>query len=235
MRRQVRPQELRRVSKGRRLVKDPFPGSCAGPRLLSAYAGLAQRGAHLFGDLLKGQAPRQWEHYPQDDALDTAGGYQWFYHSHSPEDRADAVEHGHVHLFARRPLWSRRLRSRAEREFSQLCGLPQATAGSRHLLAISFDAKGVPISLFTVNSWVTGDLMLSAGLTLELLASMRLDTGYPEIDTVIDSTVHLCLPEISELMRARDLALVAHTSPNRLEDPSLELLSQIRIDLDTKL
>ncbi|WP_227753964.1 DUF6969 family protein [Ramlibacter aquaticus] len=235
VRRQVRAQELSRVSGGRRLEKGSSGESGAGSLLLSAYAALAGRGAHLFGDLLEGQALRQWEHYPQDDATDASGGYQWFYHSHSPEDRQETAEHGHIHLFARRPLWGRRLRSRAEKEFSQLCGLPRANPNTRHLLAIGFDAKGVPMSLFTVNSWVTGDLMLSGDLTLEVLASMRLDTGHPEIDTVIESTVHLCMPEISELMRARDRALAAHAGPDRLEDRSRERLSQIRIDLDTKL
>lgn len=220
---------------GRRLMKDPSMESGAGSRLLCAYEALAERGAHLFGDLLMGEAPRQWEHYPKDDAIDATGGCQWFYHSHSPEDRPGTEEHGHIHLFARRPLWARRLRSRAEMEFASLCGNPRANPNTRHLLAIGFDAKGVPISLFTVNSWVTGDLMLGSRLTLELLSAMELDTGHPEIDAVIESTVRLCLPDIAELLSSRDRALAAHPGPAKLGDTALELLSEISIDLDAKL
>ena len=209
----------------------------AGQRLLASYAALVARGEHLLGHLLAGQAPRQWAHYPEDDAIDRSRGYQWFYHSHSPEDRPGAIEHGHIHLFARRALWSRRLQSRAEKAFAALCASPAPLAKpqTRHLLTIGFNAKGLPISIFTVNSWVTGDLMLSTDLTLVLLASMKLDTGNAEIDAVIESVVQLCAPELKELMHRRDQALLAHPGPHKLDDQRLELLSEICIDLDAKL
>jgi len=108
-------------------------------------------------------------------------------------------------------------------------------AHTRHLLAIGFDAKGLPISLFTVNSWVTGDLMLGADLTMELLENMQLDTGHPEVDAVIESTFRMCIPELRELMAARDKSLAAHVGPDKLGDSTLELLSEIAVDLDAKL
>ncbi|GGH51782.1 hypothetical protein GCM10010975_05670 [Comamonas phosphati] len=202
-------------------------------RLLETYSDLAERGVHLLSGLLVGQAPRQWIHYPEDDAIDRASGFQWFYHSHSPEDRPGAVEHGHIHLFARRGLWSRRLQSSAEKAFAALCGSPALNPDTRHLLAIGLDAKGIPISLFTVNSWVTGDLMLSARLTLNLLESIRLDTGQPEVDAVIESVVRLCMPDIIELLQARDQALGAYSGPQKLQAPELELLADVTIDLDS--
>ena len=209
--------------------------AAAGLRLLDTYAGLAEHGAHLLDRLLAGQAPQQWAHYPEDDAIDKSSGYQWFYHSHSPEDRHGAVEHGHIHLFARSPLWGRRLQSKSERAFAELCGNPSANPTTRHLLTIGFDPKGLPISLFTVNSWVTGDLMLGADLSLELLSSMKLDTGYPEIDAVIESVTRLCEPELRELMWRRADALQSHLAADKLQDEALELLSEVRIDLDAKL
>lgn len=235
MRREVRPQELSEMSRGRRADGRYSNVPSAGQRLLAVYGALAQRGEHLFAGLLGGAPPRQWAHYPEDDAIDAARGYQWFYHSHSPEDRPDSSEHGHIHLFARRPLWSRRRQSRSEKEFARLCGNPASHAQTRHLLAIGFDAKGLPISLFTVNSWVTGDLMLGAELTLDLLASIRLNTGNHEIDTVIGSTVQMCLPEITGLMSARDQALELHSGPDKLGDQALERLSDVAVDLDEKL
>jgi len=207
----------------------------AGLRLLQTYAGLAQRGAHLLGDLLDGQAPRQWHHYPEDDALDLQAGFQWFYHSHAPEDRPGATEHGHIHLFARRPRWARRLRSAAELRFAALPGAPPASTHTRHLLALGFDARGLPTSLFTVNSWVTGDRMLNADLTAELLATMKLDTGHSAIDSVLECLVCLYREEIRGLLRQRDEALLAWPGSQVLSDEGLELLSELSIDVDAKL
>lgn len=236
MRPQVRAQELNFTKKVPPRSTQPDASlAAAGLRLLETYAGMAERGEHLLGQLLAGQAPRQWAHYPQDDAIDPSSGYQWFYHSHSPEDRPDATEHGHIHLFAQKLLWGRRPRSSSERAFAELCGNPPANPPTRHLLSIGFSAKGLPISLFTVNSWVTGDLMLGTNLTLELLSSMTLDTGHPEVDATIESVVRLCTPELRALMQRRDNALRSHPAPGKLQDETLELLSEVHIDLDARL
>lgn len=207
----------------------------AASRLLETYASLAVQGGHLFGNLLNGQTPRPWCHYPEDDAIDQGRGFQWFYHSHSPEDRSGAFEHGHIHLFARRKLWARRLRSARELEFANLKGEPALAQTTRHLLTIGFDAKGVPASLFTVNSWVTGDRMLSAALTAELLTNLKLDTGYPFVDAVIETLVALYESEIGELLTQRDIALSGCRSTNVLSDPSMEILSELRMHIDAKL
>lgn len=207
----------------------------ASMRLLETYAGLAQRGEHLLDSLLNGQAPRQWGHYPEDDAIDPSSGFQWFYHSHSQEDRPESAEHGHIHLFARRKLWARRLRSASELKFAELAERAMPRVNTRHLMSIGFDAKGVPNSLFTVNSWVTGDLMLSAQTTAKLLDEMTLDTGNGRIDGVIECIVQLCKQEIRSLLADRDQQLFKRQAPGLLQDESLELLSEIAIDLDAKL
>lgn len=207
----------------------------AGQRLLATYARLAARGEHLLHALLDGQRPEQWRHYPEDDAIDRDSDFQWFYHSHAPQDRPDAIEHGHFHLFARRPLWSRRLQSNAERDFAGLTGNPDVRVNTRHLLAIGMDAKGLPVSLFTVNSWVTGDLMLSAPGTERLLATMRLRTGHAAIDTVLECVVALCMDDIRGLLAARDVELSRARSKQPLADRQLEVLSSTPVSLDAKL
>ena len=223
-----------RHRKGVRLFKKEAEHR-AGLRLLEVYGNLALSGAHLIGELLEGQTPLQWRHYPEDDAIDQASGFQWFYHSHAPEDQRGATEHGHIHLFARRKLWSRRLRSAQELEFSALADAPDAAINTRHLLSIGFDAKGIPTSLFTVNSWVTGDLMLSASTTAALLERLFLDTGHKALDAVIECVVKLCKNEIQSLLAARDRRLFNHGAPGVLQDESLEVLSELSIDLDAKL
>lgn len=207
----------------------------AGLRLLQTYSKLAKSKRHLLDQLLGDQLPQQWQHYPLDDAIDALNGYQWFYHSHSPGDRSESLEHGHIHLFARRPLWSRRLQSRAEAEFEKICGAHKIQTHTRHLLSIGLSSKGIPISLFTVNSWVTGDLMLSSKLTMQLLTSIQLSTGHFNLDAVIESVIHLCLPDIQILMNERDTKLASYPGTNVLGNEKLELLSNLAIDLDEKL
>lgn len=228
---------MRLVGKGRKRPSSPLRGEtrAAGLRLLETYAGLAQRGEHLLDQLLGGEQPRQWRHYPDDDAIDSRRGCQWFYHSHSQEDRPGADEHGHIHLFAQRKLWSRRLRSAKEIEFSSLADDRKQPFNTRHLICIGLDAKGVPASLFTVNSWVTGDLMLSASNTALLLDQMNLDTGNKNVDAVVECIVKLYKDEILDLLVRRDALLYQKRSSGVLADENLEVLSEIAINVDEKL
>ncbi len=235
MRPKVRTQELTGVDRNRRSPPTRIATQVAGLRLLEIYSGLARRGEHLLGHVLGGKLPRQWQHYPEVDAIDSERGYQWFYHSHSPQDRPGAAEHGHIHLFARRKLWSRRLRSAHEIEFASLADDPTQQVSTRHLISIGLDAKGIPISLFTVNSWVTGDLMLSATNTALLLDQMTLDTGNEEVDTVIECVVRLYKDEIRDLLLNRDVLLYRKRAPGILDDERLEMLSEIAINVDRKM
>lgn len=203
--------------------------------LLGVYADLAGRQAHLLGDLLAGAPPLQWERLPADDAVDAADRYQWFYHAHAPEDRPAGPEHGHIHLFARRALWECLPATRDERAFRERCGNPSSDAGTRHLIGISIDPKGLPISLFTVNSWVTGDLMLGADATAQVLAEIELDTGHPDIDRMIVALAQLCIDDIRLLLARRDEALMTGDRAGILEDRSLEQLSEVAIDLDGRI
>lgn len=235
MRSKVRSQKLTGVSRVGLSGQAGGAIRAAGLSLLETYADLARRNEHLLGSLLAGKAPEQWAHYPQDDAIDAESGFQWFYHSHAPEDRADSREHGHIHVFARRKLWSRRLRSHQEIEFAQLLGDPQHGVKTRHLLCIGFNAQGLPTSLFTVNSWVTGDLMLSAKTTADLLAQITLSTGNADVDAVVESVVRLYRKEIRALLDARDVCLFGSPSGQVLADESLEVLSKFEINIDEKL
>lgn len=203
----------------------------AARQLLAVYEGLAARGAHLLGSLLGGAAPAQWERLPVDDAVDRADLFQWFYHCHAPEDRPDSVEHGHFHLFARRAYWEPLADAPSEAEFAKLAGRAPNAAATRHLVGIGLDAKGVPSSLFTVDSSVTGDAMLSASATLEALRSMRLDTGHRDVDRLIEAVCELSLPDARELLARRDEALRSRKAGGARG----ELLSEVALDLDTRI
>jgi hypothetical protein len=88
-----------------------------------------------------------------------------------------------------------------------------------------------------VNRWVTGDMLLSADATLRLLLAIRLDTRHGGIDQLICSLVSLFTPEIERIMRARDEVLLARArrGSGSLDDPALEVLSEVQIDLDQVL
>lgn len=203
-------------------------------RVVRVYQTLAKTGAHLLAPVLGGKSPEQWAHYPDDDAIDERGRFQWYYHSHSPADRPGAIEHGHFHLFARTDVRRSLITRDAEAAFLKRLHAHDSEAKTRHLLAIGLSPVGVPISLFTVNRWVTGDQLLSSESSLRLLQSMSLDTGYKLIDRLIVSLVQLHRPQLLSLFRKRDRALLARArrGTGTLDDEAVEVLSEIPVDLD---
>lgn len=205
--------------------------------IVCVYERLSRNGEHLMGAVLDGGAPVRWRHYPDDDARDRAGRFQWYYHSHSPKDRPKTTEHGHIHLFAVAASCGDKINEAAERRFQRRFNEAPGSAATRHLVAIGFNAVGVPTSLFTVNSWVTGDRLLSGRNTLALLNGIQLNTGYDDIDRLISGVLGLCAPLLPRLLRDRDNRLRdrCRRGPGALDDKSLEVLSEVSFDLDARI
>jgi len=210
--------------------------------LLGCYEHLSINKQHLLFPLLGNAAPKQWVHYPEDDVIDHSTGYQYFYHSHSPEDRQDSPEHGHFHLFARMDGEKHDIDANTEARFlDSLKSAPDRVSTNANLLCISLDAKGVPMSMFTVNRWVTEDNLLSASTTLALLKGFRMATpGFKIVNQWLEAILGLFWLEIVDLLVQRDLKLAAlaskrHPSDGLLEDKNIELLSETVIDIDYKI
>lgn len=205
--------------------------------LVDTYRRLALTRSHLLEPILQGASPTQWEHYPCDDAISRDRRYQWYYHSHSPADRPGSIEHGHFHLFARMEGAAAHVNATAEKGFLSVLGEPDSEATTRHLLCVGMSPVGVPTSLFTVNRWVTGDMLLSRASTLTLLESMTLDTVYPAIDALLTGLAELYRTEIRSLMSQRDRSLRARAvkGPGTLDDPTVEVLSELPLDLDGRI
>lgn len=203
-------------------------------RILRVYASLAKTNLHLLSPILGGQEPKQWAHYPGDDAIDAKRHYQWYYHSHSPADRPGAAEHGHIHLFARTDARRSLIDVGVEAKFLKQLASEDSASKTRHLLAVGLSPVGVPISLFTTNRWVTGDQLLSSNSSLRLLQSISMDTGNSGIDQMICSLLRLLQPKLASLFRKRDRTLFARArrGPGALDDESVEVLSEIPINLD---
>ena len=161
------------------------------------------------------------EHYPPGGVLDRRRGTQFFYHCH----RAKAAEHGHLHLF-----WhatrngSRRYLRRTE---NWVRGAPSP------LLSIGLDARGLPISVFTVNHWVAGGYWFDAATTLARVRCFELRDvpGHADACTWITAFVRLYEPLIARLLDARDRRIAGSGSAvDLLSDRRIEVLSAARLD-----
>ena len=219
--------------------------------------GLAARGGNIAREAVgRGGVVQDWRHYPAGDAYDPVSHAQYFYHRHQePEQGADhpaepLSDHGHFHLFLRAegmpegalPLLL------PEAAIANLPTPPQAAPSKRgardevsHLIAIAVDAKGEPIRLFTTNRWVTGETWYRADDVIRMLDRFTLDAAEPAslVNGWLGAIVRLYQPEIAMLLRKRDEAVMDPRRRRRrvdvFEDPKLEIISSLAIDLDARL
>lgn len=198
----------------------------------------------------------EWRHYPDGEIYDPASHAQFFYHRHPAQDRAAAapadgrVEHGHFHLFLRgegippgvTPLL---LPETAVANAPSLQHSMPAKRGARdevcHLVAISVDAAGEPIRLFTTNRWVTGETWYAAEDVVGLLDRFRVAAPPPRrtLGRYLTALVSLYQVEIAQLLQDRDEAVLKwrwrRRRSNALDDPRLEIISARDIDVAGRL
>jgi hypothetical protein len=205
---------------------------------LAALHGAAQRSVNSFSRVIQahGSLVQSWvrgatvqalEHYPDGGVVDRRLGSQLFYHCHRP----GSAEHGHVHLFGHATRSGRRryLGSASTLRNSK----PWARTAPSHLLAIGLDARGLPVSLFTVNRWVTGGHWFDAPTTLGLMRRFKLQdvAGHEDSCAWVSDFVRLYEPLIARLLQARDQRL-ARCGPlqDALENRRVEMLSSMQLD-----
>ncbi len=156
-----------------------------------------------------------WEHFPADDARDSATGARFYYHAHDPSEW-NREEHGHFHLF-----------------------LPAANeAGFAHVVAVSMTPDGRPQRLFTTNEWVTGEqLVPAAELVNRLPGGFEINRSRPSwlVGRWLTSLVALVMPQVESLLRARDETLTGAQGawPDVVvaEDRSRHVLSDCELDM----
>jgi hypothetical protein len=182
-------------------------------RCVALFEQVVARHGSLVQAFVRGAPVVAHEHYPPGDVIDTRHGFQCFYHSH----RGGSVEHGHLHLFQR-----------------AAAGARDSTPG--HLIAIGLDARGLPVSMFTVNHWVTGGAWRDARTTVASLETVRLDAarGHRLAGRWLNAFLGLYLPVARRVLLRRDALLRQHgrgSSWQRVRrDRSLEVISRSRID-----
>jgi hypothetical protein len=182
-------------------------------RCVALFQQVVQRHGSLVQAFVRGAPVVAHEHYPPGDVVDERHGFQCFYHSH----RGGSVEHGHLHLFQRAAASAR-------------------DRSPGHLIAVGLDARGLPVSMFTVNQWVTGGAWRDARATITALEAARFDAarGHAVAGRWIGAFLLLYLPVARQVLLRRDALLQQRyraSSWQRVRrDQTVEVISRSRID-----
>jgi len=189
---------------------------------VAAFSAATQQHGSLIQNWIAGREVLEFEHYPADDLVDLRTGSQFYYHAHRDGDQ----EHGHLHLFWHATATGRRRYGKR--------GKPRWNrTAPTHLFAISLDARGLPVGLFTVNQWVTDGHWLDAPRTLACVDRFHVGDlpGYAQSCCWLRCFVRLYRPLISELLAQRDQRMKRRADLTQaLQDRELEVLSQLPID-----
>ncbi|MBQ0944901.1 hypothetical protein KAK07_16295 [Ideonella sp. 4Y16] len=186
----------------------------AAAELVAVQFALARRGLGLAQAALAGAGRvESLRHYPRGDVIDADNRSQFYYHLHG-SSRCPAAEHGHFHLFTRRP----------DGRFSHLAGL-------------SLDDRGWPLRWFTTNRWVTGETWQWApALSADIDRFAPRTTGrLAPVARWLGAMVWIHRRGLKALLRRRDAVVARHLlrrdADDFFEDRRHDVLTEQRIDL----
>jgi hypothetical protein len=162
-------------------------------------------------ELVRGHRPLEpWTIYPDDAGVfDLTTRSQFYYHAHPGATH----EAGHFHTV---------------RLFED---------HTAHLVGISIDPSGWPRALFTVNLWAIGDAYEPPERLKRYVRQfqIRADRADPRLVAFVNLMFRTFRPEIEWLQDTKDRALTtyrrAHPGTDPFEDRTLEILSQVEVDL----
>jgi hypothetical protein len=195
---------------------------CDARRSITAFADATASSGSLLQSWIRGKTVTEFDHFPPHDVVDSRTGSQFYYHSHRDGER----EHGHLHLF-----WHATASGR--RRYLRPGHARWVRTAPTHLFAISLDARGLPVGLFTVNRWVTDGHWFDAATTLSMVD--RFDPGpfegHEHSCEWLAGFVRLYRPLIERLLVQRDKRLARRLDRDAaLNDRRLEVLSAVPVD-----
>lgn len=216
----------------------------------SCRAGFAIRSTSAVGEMVGEGEAAAWRHYPEGEVYDPASHAQYFFHHH-PDQPGEGVpaEAGHFHLFLRGEAIPPGIAPLLLPEAAVAnAPLPRQSAplkrGGRdevcHLVAIAVDGRGEPVRLFTTNRWVTGETWYGAADVIRMLDRFRIANDQPPalVGSWLTALVRLFEDDIAGLLLARDKTVQERrwrSRGNALEDPRLEVTSNLPVNLDARL
>ena len=189
---------------------------------VAAFADATNQRGSLLQSWIRGREVVEFDHYPQDDVVDLTTGSQFYYHAHRHGDR----EHGHLHLFWHATASARRRHPTRGR-------VRWVRTAPTHLFAVSLDARGLPVALFTVNRWVTEGHWFDAPTTMSCVERFAMGevTGHEIACRWLTGFVRLYTPVIQQVLAQRDDRLARRADQARaLEDRGLEVLSHAALE-----
>ena len=205
----------------------------AGARVLECYRVLQKTDDNMVGEVLRGHGTfYEFDHYPPGDAYDTATHSQHYYHAHRKG------EHGHFHTFLRSAGMGAGV---APVEQSHADYMDERDDTICHLIAISMNQAGYPLSLFTTNRWVTAENWYVAPDVIGMLDGFDMDMVPPSwpVNIWISAMVRLFRPDIEDLIHQRDRGLTkwlkAHPATDAFEDRGLEVVSERKISVEKQI
>ncbi len=161
---------------------------------------LARQGrSMLYPFIGRSQRFEIWQHYPRNDAVDETGRWQFYFHAHDRAEKNSArhpQEHGHIHLFRRSPQ-----------------GL------LTHLTGLSLDVRGLPLTWFATNQWVTGERWQAAESLVRGLSAFELRLRGPLAGAALwlaDMVRFYAVP-LRQMLQQRDAALACHCMRHRID------------------
>ncbi len=206
----------------------------AGAEVLECMRVLEKGGLDLVSEVLRGQGTFfELEHYPSDDVFDRDTHAQYYYHAHR-----GAPEHGHFHTFLRAPGMPAGV---APVAYSGKEAWPSGDESISHLIAISMDAYGRPLSLFAVNRWVCGDAWYPAEDVIRMLDRFVIDHAFPSwpVNRWLGAMLRLFRPQVEALVRHRDTVVEAwrhaHPEGDVFEDRRLDVTGEFAISVDGQI
>lgn len=195
---------------------------------------LERGGLNLVGEMLRGQGTfYEFNHYPENDVLDSRCGSQYYYHAH----RGETGEHGHFHTFFRTPY----LASMMGEDRAMSCDMANATSKTVHLIAISMDRDGHMLGLFSTNQWVTAEHYVPAEHVVPHLGNFAIQHANPSWPTNRWISAVMCLfsAEIASLLVHRDqcFELWREANPGKsvFEHRELEVPGEITISVSEQI
>jgi len=206
----------------------------AGAEVLECLRVLDKADLDLVSEVLRGQGTfYELEHYPSDDVFDRDTHAQYYYHAHR-----GAREHGHFHTFLRAPGMAEGM---APIAYSGEEVWPSGDEAISHLVAISMDAFGRPISLFAVNRWVSAEAWYPAEDVIRMLDRFAIDHAFPSwpVNRWIGAMLQLFRPQVEALVRHRDTVVDAwrraHPDSDVFEDRRLDVTGEFVISIDAQI
>lgn len=163
--------------------------------------------SNIVGEILKtAEKFYEWEHLPPNDVYDTSSHSQYYFHAHSKSSDGSGLhddEHGHFHTFIRGKAMPESIKPLPLNGYDHKTDIGNINT---HIIGIGMNNNGIPIRLFTVNRWVTGETWFRAEDILKIIDLYEIDDTRPSwaVNLWISNMIILFQPIIKELIFERD-------------------------------